>query len=101
MSRPFEFVPEARLELREAVRFYEGEAAGLGAEFAAEVRAVIGQVLEHPLSGTPTRAGTRRKLLARFPYSLIYLPSPRPITILAVMHHRRKPGYWLDRVPAR
>ena len=89
------------MELREAVRFYEGEAAGLGAEFAAEVRAAIGQVLEHPLSGTPARAGTRRKLLARFPYSLIYLPHPRQITIFAVMHHRRRPGYWLDRVTGR
>ena len=101
MSRRFQFDPAARLELREVVQFYEGEAPGLGVEFAAEVRAAIEHVVEHPLSGTPSEADTRRKLLVRFPYSLVYLPRPRPLTIIAVMHHRRRPGYWLERVTRR
>jgi plasmid stabilization system protein ParE len=98
VSRRFQFHPEARLELRQAVQFYEGETRGLGADFRAEVRAAIEHVLEHPLSGSPAEAETRRKLLVRFPYSLVYLPRPHPFTIIAVMHHRRRPGYWLDRV---
>ena len=97
MSARFTFHPRARADLREAVQFYEAEAAGLGAEFAAEVRAVVEMVVERPASGSPADAGTRRKLLGRFPYSLIYLPDTPPM-IIAVMHHRREPGYWLARL---
>ncbi|MBW3631047.1 MAG: hypothetical protein KY464_17380 [Gemmatimonadetes bacterium] len=41
MSRGYAFRPEAREELRDAVRFYEKAARGLGAEFSAEVRAMV------------------------------------------------------------
>ena len=98
MRRRFEFHPHARAELRQAVQFYEAEAGGLGAEFAAEVRAAIDQVLEYPESGSPARAGTRRRLLSRFPYSLVYLPESEILTIVALMHHRREPDYWVDRL---
>jgi plasmid stabilization system protein ParE len=72
----------------------------LGAAFAAESRAAVDHVLEHPYSGAPGEAGTRRKLLQRFPYSLIYLMEGEDehIFIVAVMHQRRKPGYWRDRL---
>lgn len=99
MSRRFAFDPRARAELRKAVRFYEAESPGLGREFAAEVQAVILYLLEFPASGSPARAGARRKLLGRFPYSLIYLPDPAPLLVVAVMHHRRNPDYWADRLP--
>jgi plasmid stabilization system protein ParE len=99
VKRRFDFHPRARAELRHAVQFYEAEARGLGAEFAAEVRTAIDQVLEYPESGSPARAGTRRRLLGRFPYSLIYLPELEILTIVALMHHRREPDYWLDRLP--
>ncbi len=98
MSPRFTFHPRARVDLRQAVQFYEGETSGLGAEFAAEVRATIEAVLEHPNSGSFTRAGARRKLLVRFPYSLVYLPDTDPLSIVAVMHHRRDPEYWIERV---
>ncbi len=42
--------------------------------------------------------GVRRKVLARFPYSLLYLEGPDYIRIVAVMHHRRRPGYWVERL---
>jgi plasmid stabilization system protein ParE len=97
VSHPFEFHPEARAELRQSVEFYERETVGLGREFAAEVRATIEHLLENPLSGSVAQAGTRRKLLQRFPYSLIYLVEHGRITVVAVMHHRREPG-WTDRI---
>ncbi|RJP33643.1 MAG: type II toxin-antitoxin system RelE/ParE family toxin [Candidatus Omnitrophota bacterium] len=86
--------------MRESVCYYEGEAAGLGAEFAAEVRVAVDRIHENLYSGAPVEAGTRRKLLQRFPYSLIYLVEGEEehICIIAVMHHRRRPGYWRGRV---
>jgi plasmid stabilization system protein ParE len=98
VSRGFSFHPEARTELRESVRHYEAEAAGLGAEFAAEVRVAIDWARENPYAGTPSEAETRRKLLQRFPYALIYLVEDEQIFIVAIMHQRREPGYWHKRV---
>ncbi len=98
MIRGYAFRPEAREELRDAVRFYEREAKGLGGEFAAEVRAVVESVVVNPDTGSPFEADTRRKLLPRFPYSVVYLHETGRIEIIALMHHRREPGYWTNRV---
>ena len=42
-------------------------------------------------------AGIRRSLIRRFPYSLLYRVDPDEIVILAVMHQKRHPAYWLSR----
>ena len=99
MNRSFAFHPAARAELREAVKFYEREVAGLGGEFIEEVRATIERILDYPHSGLLLDPGVRRRLLARFPYSIIYMPDEDPVLIVAVMHQRRRPNYWLSRAP--
>jgi toxin ParE1/3/4 len=75
MSPRFAFRPEARDELREAVLFYEKERPGLGAEFSAEVRTTLEALVLNPNSGPEFEAGTRRKLVPRFPYSVLKLGS--------------------------
>jgi hypothetical protein len=57
-----------------------------------------------PRSGTIVgvvagRRSVRRILVHGFPYSLIYLERARTVWILAVAHHRRRPGYWRRRRP--
>lgn len=94
----FAFRPEAREELRDAIRYYEKEEAGLGGEFLSEVRAAVELVLANPGAAPAFEAGTRRKLLARFPYSIIYLHESGRTEIIAIVHHRREPGYWTERV---
>jgi toxin ParE1/3/4 len=39
----------------------------------------------------------RRYLLQRFPYGIIYAVEGKVIYIAAVMHLKRKPGYWVSR----
>jgi hypothetical protein len=39
----------------------------------------------------------RRYLLHKFPFSVVYLERPDFIEVIAVAHHRRKPGYWSKR----
>ncbi|MBK7425134.1 MAG: type II toxin-antitoxin system RelE/ParE family toxin [Propionivibrio sp.] len=42
--------------------------------------------------------GTRRQYnFRRFPYSIIYQVTVEELRILAVAHHRRRPGYWSGR----
>ena len=42
--------------------------------------------------------GTRRYLLRHFPFAVVYLVDPDVVTIVAVAHSKRKPGYWRKRV---
>ena len=77
--------------------FYDRQALGLGGEFAAEVQHTLETLLDFPELGHAHLASTRRVLIPRFPYSLVYRLKPEQIDIIAVPHHRRKPGYWRKR----
>jgi len=98
LKRDFWYHPAAERDLDDAVEFYEAESAELAAAFFAEVEANVDSLCERPLLGSPSVAGTRRKLLQRFPYTLIYRVAESEIQIFAVAHHKRRPGYWLKRV---
>lgn len=53
MRRDFGFHPDARAKVRAAVRHYEAEAAGLGAEFAEDIRVAVDRARENPSIGAP------------------------------------------------
>ena len=97
--RTAELFEEAEAELREAAAFYGGAAAGLREAFLGEFERVLGLALEFPALGAPYEAGTRRLLLARFPYGIVYRErSAERLEVVAVMHLRREPGYWHGRL---
>jgi toxin ParE1/3/4 len=89
---------EAELELWDAVAYYEDKASGLGLDFEAEVEKallVIGQSPERwPLRGD----GTRRYLIHRFPFVVVYTYLNDHIWIIACAHCKRRPEYWSDRL---
>jgi plasmid stabilization system protein ParE len=91
------FLQPAEEEMVEAARFYERRHAGLGFDFLAEIERAIARMREYPEAGRPVRAGTRRRLLRRFPYGLLYRADAEEIVIVAVMHLRRRPDYWRTR----
>jgi toxin ParE1/3/4 len=96
--KAFRFLEPARLELFDISAHYEEQAVGLGADFLDVISAAISLLREKPELGAPHRSGTRRFVLPRFPYSIIYLDEPEFLIVSAIAHHRRKPGYWTDRL---
>ena len=88
----------ARAELLEATDYYADQGGTLGDDFLTEVERGIRFILRNP-SGAPviSAGGVRRKVLARFPYSLLYITEPGRIRIVALMHQKRRPGYWTGR----
>lgn len=92
------FLFPARAELEEAVDYYNGSRPGLGDELAAEVERAITRILQHPLACPKISKRSRRCRVARFQYGIIYQIRPDHIVIVAVMHFRRDPLYWRDRV---
>ncbi len=90
--------PPALAELHDAAAFYALKgSAELGLAFVAEFERAANLVLANPLLGTEFRGNRRRFILRRFPYSIIYQSTQAELRVLAVAHHRRRPGYWADR----
>ena len=70
-------------------------------EFATAVESAILQVLKSPSRWRIVEPpDIRRYVFRRFPYALYYRweNDLQQITIFAVMHCSREPGYWKDRV---
>lgn len=93
----YTFHPEAKAELNEAVDYYNVCRPGLGSEFAREVYAAIQNILAHPEAWTSLSKNSRRCLVHRFPYGVIYQITTGGILIVAIMQLNRKPGYWKGR----
>ena len=91
------FNPEAVLEINAAVDYYEDNEAGLGIEFVMEIQKGIEMISNYPDSWQQLSVSTRRYLIKRFPFGIIYLSYKDTLYIIAIMHLNRKPGYWKKR----
>ena len=91
------FHPAAREEFLAAVDDYEAAAPGLGRRFLVAVREAAALLGAHPNAGSPRSPSARRLVVQGFPFDLIYQVHREGLTILAVAHHRRRPGYWRTR----
>lgn len=96
-----EFLPEADEEFREAIRYYQNEAPGVGLKFLAEVRRGVTFITENPFATVAVGSGIRRKVLNHFPYSLLYAVESELVVIVAVAHQKRRPRYWRSRLKER
>ena len=90
--------PEAEQELLQAQAWYESKIPGLGFEFARAADAAIASACRHPQGYMRIDGDFRRVLLRKFPYALIYLPSPDELLVVAFFHQQREPGAWLERL---
>jgi plasmid stabilization system protein ParE len=99
VTRPIRTSEPASVEFSEAVRWYEARRSGLGGEFFDAVAAIISLIETNPEIGATISTGgqTRRALVSRFPYQVVYRLRPTETVIVAVAHLKRRPGYWQDR----
>ena len=88
------FLEIAEIELDEAVRFYNHELPGLGDEFLTELMHPLDRIARCPEAWHPCSKRTRRYLIRRFPYGVIYRHKDDEILVVAVANLHRKPDYW-------
>lgn len=93
MSQPVRFHPIARLELDEAMGWYERQKSGLGMELKEAVVQMLARIDETPGRFRPVRGEIRRALLRRFPYAIHFLTEADAIVVLAVFHTKRNPRH--------
>jgi len=85
-------------EIEGAIRWYNERSEGLGIQFEQELDRAVACIRDFPDTWPKYIYGTRRFFLRRFPFAVIYIYDGTRIRIFAVMHLRRKPGYWRKRM---
>ncbi|OHC02559.1 MAG: plasmid stabilization protein [Planctomycetes bacterium RIFCSPLOWO2_12_FULL_40_19] len=94
----YSFHPSAKKELNEAIDYYNDCQDKLGLEFSKEVYKSIQIILQFPQAWSQLSKNTRRCLVNRFPYGIIYQTTEDEIFIIAIMQLNKKPNYWHDRI---
>ncbi|MCZ6625894.1 MAG: type II toxin-antitoxin system RelE/ParE family toxin [Deltaproteobacteria bacterium] len=94
---PVDIHPEAVAEAQAAYRWYHERNQIAAAAFLAELDRAVELISEGPMHWPAHLHGTRRFLLRRFPFAIVYREVGETIQIVAVAHGRRKPGYWKAR----
>lgn len=98
---------EIRLKLDEAaaeefydiVEYYNQFGKLLSEDFIHEFEEAINYLINFPNSGYPYLHQTKRIFLDRFPYAIVYkIYNEEQIIVYAILHQKRKPGYWEERV---
>lgn len=101
MSTRLRFLDAAKAELADAIAWYEPREVGLGNGLLDDVEAGLESIERDPtrFAVDESYGGrvVRSHMLGRFPYRLIFECRMDDVIILAVAHHRRRPGYWRKR----
>lgn len=97
MPKPVLFDPAAIAEARAAHSWYAARSPSSAANFLCELDEATDAIAGAPERWSPYVESTRRYVLRRFPFFVVYRERDDAIEILAVAHGRRRPGYWNTR----
>jgi plasmid stabilization system protein ParE len=89
---------EAERELEDAFWWYERQPSGLGLELLLAFDAAVESLRRLPEGHELVALKTRKVLLRRFPYLVLYAVEAERVLITTVFHGRRDPRRWSDRV---
>jgi toxin ParE1/3/4 len=96
--KPYSFHPQAELEADAAFERYFTDSPTAAINFDAELRAAYARLSRTPRICPAFLRGTRRTLLERYPFSVVFRERLHDIQIVAVAHAKRRPGYWVKRI---
>ena len=89
--------PLAADEAEAAERWYRERNETAATRFRRELDRAVGLIAERPEAAPPYVGNTRRFLLRRFPFFVVYRVFSQRVQVVAVAHARRRPQYWLQR----
>ena len=98
ISASVRILPAALEEADAATEWYRRRSMRAAEMFLDELDRAIERIGDHPGRFPEYAFGTRRMVLQRFPYLLIFRKTAAGVEVIAVAHGRRRPGYWRDRV---
>jgi plasmid stabilization system protein ParE len=96
-SFDIEVLPQAEAEAREAFLWYFDRSPIAADTFRVELFDAIDGLAATAKDWPEDEDGNRRYHLRHFPYTVMYEVLGEKVTIFAIAHQRRRPGYWQDR----
>jgi plasmid stabilization system protein ParE len=91
--------PEAADDFARAAEYYASAEPGLGQRFYQHVNQLMAEIEADPdLFRVYRPPAVRRHFRRPFPYAVVYVLKPDRIWVLAVMHFKQPPTYWLHRL---
>jgi len=96
--KPLEIHPSALEELKCAISWYLERNKTAAIKLAGELDRAIALVIEKPGRWPAGEHGSRKFVLRRFPFAVVYREKQATIQVLAIAHGHRRPGYWKDRL---
>ncbi|HTW57007.1 MAG TPA: type II toxin-antitoxin system RelE/ParE family toxin [Terriglobales bacterium] len=88
----------ATADVKQAVAWYQKRSPKAALDFIEELHRAAETIRDAPDRWPAGKNNTRRFLLWRFPFSIIYSERESVITIWAVAHGSRRPEYWARRL---
>ena len=88
----------AEAEIADAVDYYNSQYSGLGYEFAFEVKESLNRILSFPNAWSLFSGEIRKCHISRFPYGILYEIRGKTIVVFAVMHFKKNPKKWEQRL---
>jgi toxin ParE1/3/4 len=98
MSLPIILRPQAEADVIDAGDWYATQSPGLEIAFAESVDHALIRIAAMPQMYEVAFRDVRRGRLRRFPYVIYYRVLSDKIEVIAILHARRDPTLWQDRV---
>jgi len=92
-AKPLEVHTAALAELKSAVSWYLERNQTAAFNFVSELDRVLELVIKTPGRWPVGELATRKFVLQRFPFAVIYRETEKTIQVLAIAHGHRRPGY--------
>ncbi|MBI2479754.1 MAG: type II toxin-antitoxin system RelE/ParE family toxin [Planctomycetia bacterium] len=92
-----EFHPEATLELEESAAWYAEQSPVAAHGFAISVDRALKRISSDPDRYPKVDRLHRACNLARYPFQIVFRSDKSSITVIAIAHAKRRPGYWRGR----
>ena len=96
-SKPLRVHPSAEQEYLSALAWYRDQSLIAAEEFEVAIRQAVERIREAPQRWPFYFGNFRKYTLRQFPFAIVYQESFLEITVFAVAHGRRRPGYWRGR----
>jgi toxin ParE1/3/4 len=90
--------PAALEEAQAAVEWYGQRSRRAAERFVDELDAAMDRIARNPAQYPSFDSRTRRMVLRRFPFVIIFRQTALRMEVIAIAHGRRRPGYWRDRL---
>lgn len=89
--------PDAWDEYFDASAWYHARDPQAAINFEAVVDGALAEIADNPMRWPLIDRWHRRRVLTRFPYSIIYRVAADHVRVIAISHAKRRTGYWRKR----